>query len=71
MIDSLLPYIEAQCRAGVPLQRMTRHMIGLFNGLPGARAWRRHLSENARRAGAGPEELQFAAALVTADREAA
>ena len=71
VIDSLLPYIEAQCGAGVPLQRMTRHMIGLFNGLPGARAWRRHLSENARRAGAGPEVLCAAAALVSPDREAA
>ena len=71
VIDSLLPYIEAQCGAGVPLQRMTRHMIGLFNGLPGARAWRRHLSENARRAGAGPEVLRAAAALVSPDREAA
>lgn len=71
VIDSLLPYIDAQCRTGVPLQRMTRHMIGLFNGLPGARAWRRHLSENARRAGAGPEVLRAAAAVVSPDREAA
>jgi tRNA-dihydrouridine synthase A len=71
VIDSLLPYIEAQCGAGVPLQRMTRHMIGLFNGLPGARAWRRHLSENACRAGAGPEVLRTAGSLVAADREAA
>jgi tRNA-dihydrouridine synthase A len=50
---------------------MTRHMIGLFNGLPGARAWRRHLSENACRAGAGPEVLRTAGSLVAADREAA
>lgn len=71
VIDSLLPYIEAQCRAGVPLQRMTRHMIGLFNGLPGARSWRRHLSENARRAGAGSEVLRTAASLVPPVREAA
>jgi tRNA-dihydrouridine synthase A len=71
VIDSLLPYIEAQCRAGVPLQRMTRHIIGLFNGLPGARSWRRHLSENARRASAGPQVLRTAASLVPPVREAA
>jgi tRNA-dihydrouridine synthase A len=71
VIDALLPYIESQCTAGVPLQRMTRHMVGLFNGLPGARAWRRHLSENACRAGAGPDVLRNAAALVPAERAAA
>ena len=70
-IGAYLPYVEAQCAAGVPLHRMTRHMMGLFNGLPGARAWRRHLSENACRRGAGPEILRDAAALVSPDREAA
>lgn len=68
-LDAFLPYVEAQCAAGVPLQHMTRHMIGLFNGLPGARAWRRYLSENACRRGAGPEVLQAAAALVPQDAE--
>jgi tRNA-dihydrouridine synthase A len=71
VIDALLPYIEAQCRAGVPLQRMTRHLVGLFNGLPGARAWRRHLSENACRKGAGPEVLHAAVGLVPSERAAA
>ncbi len=67
VIESMLPYIEAQCAAGVPLVRITRHMLGLFNGMPGARAWRRHLSERAGRKGAGPETVRTAAALV-ADR---
>lgn len=71
VIDALMSYIEAQCAAGVPLQRMTRHLMGLFNGLPGARAWRRHLSENAYRKGAGPAVLRAAAALVSTDRVAA
>lgn len=71
VIAAVLPYVEAQCIAGVPLQHMTRHMIGLFNGLPGARAFRRHLSENACRRGAGPEVLEAATALVPAAREAA
>jgi tRNA-dihydrouridine synthase A len=54
---------EQQAR-GVPLHRVTRHMLGLFQGQPGARAWRRHLSENAHRSDAGPELLQQALALV-------
>ena len=53
VIESLYAYIEGQLGAGVPLGAMTRHMLGLFNGLPGARAWRRYLSENAFRAGSG------------------
>ncbi len=64
VVESMLPYIEAQCAAGVPLVRITRHMLGLFNGMPGARAWRRYLSENATRKGAGPETVRAAAALV-------
>lgn len=42
-----LPYIETQLQTGVPLARMTRHMLGLFQGEPGARHWRRYLSEHA------------------------
>ena len=64
VVEDMLPYVEAQCRAGVPLPRITRHMLGLFNGVPGARAWRRYLSENAGRNGAGPETVQAAATLV-------
>ncbi|MGA7801184.1 MAG: tRNA dihydrouridine(20/20a) synthase DusA, partial [Gammaproteobacteria bacterium] len=40
---ALLPYVEEQLALGVPLQRVTRHILGLFQGVPGARAWRRHL----------------------------
>lgn len=64
VVAAMLPYIEDQCRLGVPLARMTRHMSGLFNGLPGARAWRRYLAENAHRRNAGAEILIQAAALV-------
>jgi tRNA-dihydrouridine synthase A len=59
-----LPYIEAQLAAGAPLIAMTRHILGLFNGLPGARAWRRLLSENARQSGAGVDVVRDALALV-------
>ena len=49
----LMPYIEGQLRNGVRLNSITRHILGLFHGEPGARAWRRHLSENATVANAG------------------
>ena len=42
--EAMLPYIAAQAKAGVPVSRITRHLLGLFHGVPGARAWRRALS---------------------------
>ncbi len=51
----MLPYIERHLAGGGRLHEVTRHMLGLFAGRPGARAWRRMLSEGATRAGAGPE----------------
>ncbi|MDX8353247.1 tRNA dihydrouridine(20/20a) synthase DusA [Cognatiyoonia sp. IB215182] len=55
IVMAMLPYIESHVRAGGKLGQVTRHMLGLFQGRPGARGWRRHLSENAHREGAGPE----------------
>jgi len=49
----------------VPLNAITRHMLGLYNARPGARLFRRHLSENATRPGAGVEVLRDALAYVT------
>jgi tRNA-dihydrouridine synthase A len=60
VIRAFLPYVEAQLRQGTPLHCMTRHILGLFQGVPGARAWRRHLSERACRHGAGVEVLEAA-----------
>jgi tRNA-dihydrouridine synthase A len=57
VIERMLPYIENELAAGERMGRITRHMLGLFTGEPGARAWRRHLSENAFRDGAGTEVL--------------
>jgi tRNA-dihydrouridine synthase A len=54
---ALLPYIEEQLQQGVRLHCITRHMLGLFHGVDGARAWRRHLSENATRFGAGSQVI--------------
>ncbi len=51
--DRMRPYIAAHLAAGGRLHQVTRHMLGLFHGRPGARAWRRVLSESAGRAGAG------------------
>jgi tRNA-dihydrouridine synthase A len=53
VVRALLPYVDAQTAAGVPLKNIARHILGLFNGLPGARAWRRHLSEAAYKPEAG------------------
>ncbi|MEP4887387.1 MAG: tRNA-dihydrouridine synthase, partial [Alphaproteobacteria bacterium] len=65
IIEDFCAYIEREVGAGTHLIAMTRHILGLFNGLRGARAWRRYLSENAPGFDGSPVE---AAALV---REAA
>jgi len=57
IVDAMLPYIESVVADGEPLHRVTRHMLGMYAGRPGARAWRRHISENAHRPGAGAEVL--------------
>lgn len=64
VIAELLPYARDSLARGVALHHITRHILGLFNGLPGARKWRRYLSENAYRADAGVEVIEQAAALV-------
>jgi tRNA-dihydrouridine synthase A len=60
VVRALLPYAERQCARGVPVKAITRHILGLFNGRPGARLWRRSLSEEAHRPGAGPEVIEEA-----------
>jgi tRNA-dihydrouridine synthase A len=59
-VTKMLPYVERELARGVLLKHITRHMLGLFAGQPGARGWRRYLSEHAHRSGAGPEVLQQA-----------
>jgi tRNA-dihydrouridine synthase A len=61
---AMLPYIEAQLAQGTRLHSMTRHFVGAFHGIKGARAFRRHLAENGVRAGAGVNVLVDAMALV-------
>ena len=71
LVHELLPYVEQQLRQGLPLNRITRHILGLFHGVPGARAWRRHLSQQAHRPGAGVEVIEQALAQVAEPRDSA
>lgn len=64
VIRRLLPYIESQLSQGTYLGNVTRHTLGIFQGLPGARGWRRYISENAHKVGAGPEVVEAAMAKV-------
>ena len=67
IIEAFLPYVEDQRSAGVPLHAMTRHILGLFNSQPGARLWRRYISENAPNKTAGVEVLRQALAFVSVE----
>ncbi len=57
VVEKMLPYIDSELASGESLSRITRHMLGLFAGMPGARAWRRYISDHSHREGAGPEVL--------------
>jgi tRNA-dihydrouridine synthase A len=62
--DAMVEYAARRMAEGVPLKSITRHLLGLFQGCAGARAWRRHLSENAFRDDARSELIREAAELV-------
>jgi tRNA-dihydrouridine synthase A len=64
VLDRFVPYVEAGLSRGVRLNAMTRHILGLFHGQPRARAFRRHLAENAHRDDAGLEVLMAARDIV-------
>ena len=63
-VDAMRPYIADHIAAGGRLHQITRHMLGTFTGRPGARGWRRILSERANKPGAGLEVLDAALAEV-------
>ncbi len=63
--ERMIPYAEAHCAAGGRMPAVTRPMIGLFQGRPGARQWRRILTVEGARPGAGPEVIRRALAAVT------
>ncbi len=60
VLQQLYPYIDNQMTAGVALNHITRHILGLFHGQPGGKRFRRHLSENAHKKGANLKTLQDA-----------
>jgi tRNA-dihydrouridine synthase A len=64
VFEAMLPYIEGELARGTRLHSITRHFVGAFFGVPGARAFRRHLAENGVKPGAGIAVLRDAIALV-------
>ncbi|WP_092876631.1 tRNA dihydrouridine(20/20a) synthase DusA [Izhakiella capsodis] len=68
VVRAMFPYIECELSRGTWLGHITRHMLGLFQGIPGARQWRRHLSENAHKPGADVSVVEKALSMV-ADRQ--
>ena len=65
VVQQMLPYIERQMQQGARFWHIARHMLGLFQGMPGARQWRRLLSERGHFADAKPELLLQALTKVT------
>ena len=63
-VELYRPYVERELAGGTHLAAMTRHMLGLFHGLPGARAWRRILTVEGVKPGAGIEVIEAALAQV-------
>ena len=66
VLDRYIDYIDREMAAGTPFYAMARHVLGLYQGVRGARAWRRHISENGPRAGATGQILREAAENVLA-----
>jgi tRNA-dihydrouridine synthase A len=66
-----LPYIERECARGIPLARMSRHLLNLFQGQRGAKRWRRHLTVVGSTANAGAEVVSQALACVDSDADSA
>ncbi|CAM3421654.1 tRNA dihydrouridine(20/20a) synthase DusA [Shewanella violacea] len=60
VLDKFIPYIEKHLMDGGRLNHITRHMTGMYQGEPGSRAWRRYISENAHKPGAGIEVIEQA-----------
>ena len=63
-LEAFFPYVERELAQGTRLHAMTRHVLGLFHGVPGARAFRRHIAVHAVKADAGIAVLRDALALV-------
>jgi tRNA-dihydrouridine synthase A len=66
-LELFMPHVERELARGTRLHAITRHVLGLFNGMPGARAFRRHLATNATRPGAGVEVIAEALSCLPAE----
>jgi tRNA-dihydrouridine synthase A len=62
--EAMIPYVERETAAGVRANSILRHLVGLFHRVPGARAFRRHISIAAVKPSAGAEVLRDALALI-------
>jgi tRNA-dihydrouridine synthase A len=71
IVMAMLPYIDAHIAEGGKLGQVTRHMLGVFAGKPGARHWKRHLSENAHKSDVGSHTVVDAIEMMHAARPAA
>ncbi|HBV55095.1 MAG TPA: tRNA dihydrouridine(20/20a) synthase DusA, partial [Rhodobacteraceae bacterium] len=67
----MIPYIGAHCASGGRVHQITRHMHGLFHGRPGARSWRRILSEGCSQPGVGVELIDIALEAVRVEQDKA
>jgi len=66
--EEFLKYVDNELSKGTKLSAMTRHILGLFHGMPGARQYRRHISENAHKPSAGIEVLSIALAKTSGEK---
>ena len=66
-LEALMPYVERELARGTRLHAVTRHVLGLFNGMPGARAFRRHIATHATKPGAGAAVIADALAFLPPD----
>ncbi len=64
VVHQMIPYIESELTRGTWLSHISRHMLGLYHGVPGGRRFRRYISENAHKQGAGAAVLLDAVKLV-------
>lgn len=71
VVEQFIPYCDREIEQGTPLHRVTRHILGLFHGYPGARQWRRHLSTYAVKKDATTEVIRDALEFVSARQQAA
>ena len=67
VLQAYLPYVQRELARGLPLHRLTRHILGLFQGMPGAKAWRRHLSQATAHGAGDVDTIREAACHVTRD----